>query len=66
MKNKVVFITGAAGGIGFEIARQFARDGATVVISDLGTEKLEKAESALRIQHLKIWGIAADVTDENR
>jgi NAD(P)-dependent dehydrogenase (short-subunit alcohol dehydrogenase family) len=30
MKNKVVFITGAAGGIGFEIGKQFAEKGTGV------------------------------------
>ena len=66
MNNKVAFITGAAGGIGFEIAKQFAKEGAMVVISDLDTKKLENAESALRNQNLKIWGIGCDVTNENQ
>ena len=66
MNNKVVFITGAAGCIGFEIAKQFAKEGAMVVISDLDTEKLKNAESHLRNQHVKICGIAADVTNESQ
>lgn len=66
MNNKVVFITGAAGGIGFEIARQFAKEGAMVVISDLDTKKLKIAESTLRSQNLKILSIACDVTNENQ
>lgn len=66
MENKVVFITGAAGGIGFEMAKQFAKDGAVVVISDLDIEKLENAESRLRNQNLKILGIGVDVTNENQ
>lgn len=41
MKNKIVCITGAADGNGFEIAKEFAKDGAIVVISDLDTKKLE-------------------------
>jgi 3-hydroxybutyrate dehydrogenase len=66
MKNKVVFITGAAGGIGFEIAKQFAEAGATVVMSDSNIKKLEDAESALRNRDLKILGLRVDVTDENQ
>lgn len=66
MKNKVVFITGAAGGIGFEIAKQFANDGALVVISDLDSKKLEKAKSALRNKNLEVFSTACDVTDESQ
>ncbi len=65
MNNKVVFITGAAAGIGFEIAKQFASGGAMVVMSDSNTKKLESAELTLLNQHLKIWTIGVDVTDEN-
>src|SRR6476659_3224323 len=64
MNDKVVFITGDAGGIGLEIATQFAKDGAMVVISDLDTKKLEIAESTIRNQDLRICAIAADVTNE--
>jgi 3-hydroxybutyrate dehydrogenase len=66
MNNKVVFITGAAGGIGLEITKQFAKGGAMVVISDLDAKKLANAESDLSNQHLKIWSVAADVTNENQ
>jgi len=66
MDEKVVFITGAAGGIGLEIATQFAKDRAMVVISDVDTKKLEIAESIIRKQDLRIWAIAADVTNETQ
>ncbi|MEJ0103845.1 MAG: 3-hydroxybutyrate dehydrogenase [Bacteroidota bacterium] len=64
MNKKLVFITGAAGGIGFEIARQFAMEGARVAISDSDTAKLERAESILRDQHLNVRGVELDVTNE--
>ena len=42
LKNKVVVITGAAGGLGSAIAKGFARDGAKVVCLDLkNTDKLK-------------------------
>ncbi len=38
LNNKVVFITGAANGIGKSIATHFSQEGATVVISDLNDQ----------------------------
>jgi 3-hydroxybutyrate dehydrogenase len=64
MKNKVVFITGAAGGIGFEMAGAFAGAGASVVISDVNAHALDNAVSSLRRQHKTASGIRCDVTQE--
>ena len=38
VENKVVIITGSARGIGFEIGKYFAQDGAKVVLSDINEE----------------------------
>ena len=43
VKDKVLFITGAAQGIGFEIAREFSNAGAKVVLTDLNEEKVKGA-----------------------
>lgn len=43
MEGKVLFITGAAKGIGLDIAKAFAKQGAKVVISDLNEEHLQAA-----------------------
>ena len=43
MNDKVLFITGAAKGIGLDIAKAFAATGAKVVISDLNEEQLQTA-----------------------
>ncbi len=37
LSDKIVFITGAASGIGAAIARAFAGQGCKVVLADLGT-----------------------------
>jgi 3-hydroxybutyrate dehydrogenase len=66
MKNKVVFITGGAGGIGFEMARQFAKDGASVVISDIEVESLNTAVSLLQQEKLNVTAIPCDVTAEDQ
>jgi NAD(P)-dependent dehydrogenase (short-subunit alcohol dehydrogenase family) len=41
LENKVVFITGAAGGIGRERALACAREGASVVVADIDFERAQ-------------------------
>lgn len=43
LKDAVVLVTGAAGGIGSEICRHFARDGAKVVVTYRSSEEKAKA-----------------------
>jgi glucose 1-dehydrogenase len=48
--NKVVVITGAAAGIGFEIARQLCMEGASVVINDIHNDNLELASKKIEAE----------------
>ena len=66
VKNKVLFITGAASGIGFEIARQFAKEGAKLVITDLNAGKITQAVSALKSEDADVMGVECDVTSEEQ
>lgn len=61
MKGKVLFITGAARGIGLDIAKAFVEAGAYVVISDLTQEAVDNAVAQLQGQ---AKGIVCDVTKE--
>lgn len=47
-KDKVVLITGAAGGIGIAAARQFAAEGAKLALVDLSQDALEKAAADIK------------------
>lgn len=63
-ENKVVFITGAASGIGLGIAQAFALEGAKVVMTDLNKEVVEAQAKSMRDSGLDVVGIKCDVTDE--
>lgn len=48
--GRTAIITGAAGGIGYELARAFLAGGASVVISDVNEEALDEADRRLAEQ----------------
>ncbi|WP_284037615.1 glucose 1-dehydrogenase [Neobacillus sp. 114] len=62
--DKVVIITGAAGGIGKETARLFAKQGAKLALVDLYQSELESVASELELEDY--LAIGADVSDENQ
>lgn len=64
IQKQVVFITGAASGIGFAIGKEFAIHGANVVVSDSNEEKVLQAALDLRNEGYKVTGIRCDVTSE--
>src|SRR5215468_1390117 len=62
LTNKVALVTGAASGIGKEIARVFARAGAKVVIADLNKVGADATAAELGAKERAI-GIAMDVSN---
>ncbi|MEN8261372.1 MAG: SDR family NAD(P)-dependent oxidoreductase [Pseudomonadota bacterium] len=63
-ENKNAIITGAAGGIGFEIARQIGIEGGRVCILDINESAAAEAARQLSDQGIKIQHRQLDVTDE--
>jgi len=63
IKDKVAVVTGAASGIGKEIARTFVREGAKVVIADLNKDGAVATAAELGGDAVA-RGVAMDVTNE--
>ena len=66
LQDKIAIVTGAASGLGLEIARTYAREGAKVAIADVNRDAAETAAAALRSEGGQATAVAADVTDEGQ
>ena len=66
MKDKVAIVTGGASGIGYEISREFAKEGAKVAIADLNLDGAQKAAKTIEDGGGTAIGVAMNVTDENQ
>ena len=64
LQDKVAVVTGAASGIGKEIAIVYAREGARVVIADLNAEAATATARELDPSGERAMGVAMDVTQE--
>ncbi len=62
--GKVVMITGAGGGLGSEMARLLAKNGAKVFILDLDAEKGEQVAKEIVADGGSAWFCKTDVTSE--
>ncbi len=63
LTGKIAIVTGAASGIGKEIAIVYAKAGAKVVIADLDLAKAQETAAAIGPDHI---GVAIDVTNEQQ
>src|SRR5207344_704898 len=59
-------VTGAASGIGKDIALTFAREGAKVVIADLDRDGAEATARGIDPSGRRALGVAMDVTSEDQ
>jgi len=63
-ENRVALITGATGGIGFEVAKRLGQDGFTVVLNGIEDTEGEKKAAELTRQGITAEYVGFDVTDE--
>ena len=66
LRNKVAIVTGAASGIGREIALRFAREGARVAIADLNKDAAQAVVNEITRGGGKALAVAMDVTSEDQ
>ena len=64
-KGKTAFITGAASGIGYALARVFAREGMNVVLADIEKAALDAACTELEQAGHSVLGVEVDVADSS-
>lgn len=64
LKNRVAIVTGAASGIGKEIAKEFLARGACVAIADLNLDRARSAAKELDADGKQTLGVDMDVSDE--
>src|SRR5580700_9776515 len=66
LQNKVAVVTGAASGIGKEIARTYLREGAKVAIADLNLDAANAAAKELDNTSRACIGVGMDVSNEQQ
>jgi 3-hydroxybutyrate dehydrogenase len=66
LQDKVCIVTGAASGIGREIALTYAREGAKVVIADLELDAAQTTVDTITQAGGEAMAVAMDVTDEGQ
>ncbi len=62
-RNKTVLITGGSRGLGLEMARLFAAEGARLVLCARDAEELERARTELEARGADVLTVTCDVTD---
>ncbi|MEQ9364091.1 MAG: SDR family oxidoreductase [Leptospirales bacterium] len=65
IKNKVVIVTGSAGGLGRAMLEFMGKKGAICVVADINEAGVETTRSELEQQGIRATGIACNVTDES-
>jgi short-subunit dehydrogenase len=64
-RGKRIVVTGSAGGIGRKLAMRFAREGATVILTDVKEAELHDAEAEIHAAGGAVRAYALDVTRDD-
>lgn len=66
LEQQVALVTGAASGIGLEMVRTFAEEGAKVMILDLNRDAADAAADRLQKEGHEVVSLGCDVTNEDQ
>lgn len=66
LAGKTAVITGGAEGIGFGIAQALGKHGMNIVLADIDTKQLQRAEDILKQQAVAVLTVTMDVSDINQ
>ena len=66
LQDKIAIVTGAASGLGKEIAVTYAREGARVTVADLNRDAAQKVADEVKAEGGRAMAIAVDVSDEGQ
>ncbi len=66
LQNKVCLVTGAASGIGKEIAMTYAREGGRIAIADLNLQAAQAVADEIKSAGAAAMAVAMDVTSEEQ
>jgi NAD(P)-dependent dehydrogenase (short-subunit alcohol dehydrogenase family) len=64
LEGKVAVVTGGNAGIGEAVAKRFADEGASVVVTGRRQQELDRVASVIRLNKGKVLAVAGSVTDE--
>lgn len=66
LEDKVAVVTGAAQGIGFNMAKVFAKEGASLVIADISAAAAKEAAASIEKLGTEVLAIEVDVRDPDQ
>ena len=66
LKDKVALVTGASSGIGKEVAKRFAKEGALVILTARNLDKIKEVQKEIEKNNGNVESYSMDITNRNQ